>query len=99
MKLSEVQIIRSTLGPVVGWSWITMLLRSMLKKKRVFGKTRWSNLDGDEAKFAKRMSIAPAIYLELEKRVGKKRALEATHELLVSTGCSEQWNHLNSLDL
>jgi len=99
MKLKEIQIIRSILSASIGWSWPVVLLKAMARKNAVFSRTRWSSTRGAESEFVKRISVAPALYVELGKRIGKDKAFEVMEELLVSIGCSEQWDHLNSMDV
>ena len=99
MKLKEIQIIKSALSVCFGRSWPIVLLKALVRKNTVFTQTRWSKIRGPESEFVKRISVAPALYIELKERIGRDEAFEVMEELLVSIGCSEQWNHLNSLNL
>jgi hypothetical protein len=99
MKLKEIQIIKSILSASIGWSWPVVLLKALTRKNAVFSKTRWSNTRGSESEFVKRISVAPALYIELGERIGRDKAFEVMEELLVSIGCEEQWDHLNSMDV
>jgi hypothetical protein len=99
MKLKETQIITSILRTRIGWSFPILILKAMVRKKAVFRKTRWSSIPGSESEFVKRISLAPALYVELEKKVGREGAFEVMDDLLVSVGCNEQWGHLNALDV
>jgi hypothetical protein len=74
------------------------MLKAMGRKKGIFSETRWSNIPGSESEFVKRISLVPAHYVELEKSVGREGAFEVMEDLLVSIGCNEQWEHLNTLD-
>ena len=98
MKLKEIQIIKSILSTRIGWSWPVVLLKALVRKNAVFNKTRWSKDRGSESEFVKRISVAPALYQELGERIGRDAAFEVVEELLVSIGCAEQWDHLNSMD-
>jgi hypothetical protein len=99
MKLKEIQIIKAILSKSIGWSWPVVLLKALARKNAVFSKTSWSNTRGSESGFVKRISLAPALYMELRERIGRDEAFEVVEELLVSIGCEEQWHHLNSMDL
>lgn len=99
MKLNEIPIIKSILSAHIGSSWPVVLLKALVRKSAVFIKTRWSGTSGLESGFVKRLSIAPALYIELGKKIGTDKAFEVMEELLVSIGCREQWDHLNSMDV
>jgi len=99
MKLKEIQNIKSALSVSIGWSWPFVLLKVLAKKNALFSKTRWAKTGGLETKFIKRVSVAPALYVELGKWIGRDKAFEVLDELLVSIGCNEQWDHLNSMDV
>jgi len=99
MKLKEIRIIKSILNARIGWSWPVVLLKAMVKKNAVLSKTRWSKTRGPESEFVKQISVAPALYIELGRRIGRDKAFEIMEELLVSIGCNEQWDHLNSMDV
>ena len=99
MKLEGIQTIKSVLNARIGRSWPVVLLKAMVRKNVVFSKTRWSKTRGPESEFIKRMSLAPALYIELGKRIGRDMAFEVMEELLISIGCNEQWDYLNSMDV
>jgi hypothetical protein len=98
MKLKEMQIIRSVLKARIGGSWFIYLPRAHSMKMSIFRKTRWAKTKDPEAEFVKRMSIAPALYTNLESRVGGEKAFKVMEEILLSIGCHEQWEHLRSMD-
>jgi hypothetical protein len=98
MKLKEIRIITFILLRRLGWSFPTLILKARARKKAIFRKTRWSSIPGSESEFVKRISLAPALYVELEKKVGREGAFEVMEDLLVSIGCNEQWEHLNAID-
>jgi hypothetical protein len=98
MKLKETQIITSILRTRIGWSWPAVMLKAGARKKVIFSKTRWSSIPGYESEFVKRISLAPALYVDLEKSVGREGAFEVMEDLLVSVGCNDQLEHLSVLD-
>ena len=98
MKLKEMRIITPILRASTGWSWPVVLLRALAGKNAVFSSTRWSNTTGPETEFVRRMSVAPPLYRELAGKLGRDEAFEVAKKLLVSIGCAEQWDHLNTMD-
>ncbi len=99
MKNNEIQTIRSVLSANIGWSWPVVLVKALTGKNAVFKRTRWSENSGAESEFVKRLTIAPALYHEIGRKIGKDNAYKVMEELLVTFGCKEQWDHLNSLNL
>lgn len=95
----ELKTTKAILRSEIGWSWPTFVLRSTFSKRRIYARTRWADMEGVEAEFAKRISLAPAIYSGLKDRIGQDRAYESMRRILVTVGLEEQWDHLNSLDL
>jgi len=98
MKLKETQIITSILRTRIGWSFPILILKARARKKVKLSETRWSSISGSESEFVRRISLAPALYVELEKSVGREGAFEVMEDLLASVGCNEQWEHLKALD-
>ena len=98
VNLKETEVIRSVLGERIGWRWPVVLLKAMSKRRASLAGTRWSNIRGPEADFVRRLCIAPALYRVLEARIGREEASGAMNEILVSIGCREQWDHLNTMD-
>lgn len=98
MKFKEIKTIKSILSARIGRVWPLVLLTALARKNAIFNKTRWSKIRGLESEFIKRISPAPALYVTLGKRLGRDKAFEVMEELLVSIGCEEQWDHLNSMD-
>jgi len=70
VKFADIRIIGSALNAIFGWSWPVVLLKALIRKKAVLSKTRWSDAQGPESEFVKRISLAPALYLELGERAG-----------------------------
>jgi hypothetical protein len=98
MKLKEIRIIISILRTRIGWSFPILILKAKARKKVILSETRWSTIPGSESEFVRRISLAPALYVELGKRIGREGAFEVMEDLLVSIGCNEQWAHLKSMD-
>jgi len=99
MKIREVKIIRSVLRKEIGWLWALFMVKCLISGNAIFRKTHWAGVRDEESRFVKRFSLACAIYIELGGKIGKENAFEAMKKILVPIGCSEQWNHLNSLNL
>jgi len=97
--MKEFNLIKSILSKEIGWIWPIFLLKCMIKKRSIFNKTHWIGKKNDETKFVKRLSLASAIYLELQNGFDKNKAFEIMREMLIPIGCNEQWNHLKSLNL
>jgi hypothetical protein len=76
-----------------------VLLEAVATRNALLSKTRWAETSGPESEFAKRLSLAPALYGSLGRRIGRDQASQAMHEIIVSVGWSEQWDHLNSMHL
>ena len=99
MKIREVKIIGSTLRKEMSVFWPLFFFKCFIKKKGIFNKTHWSNEHTEESDFAKRLSLASAMYLEFQNKFGREKAFEIMKKLLLSVGCNEQWEHLHSLPL
>ena len=99
MKPKQIQTIKSILNASIGWSWPVVLLKALIKKRKIYSETRWAKATGSEAEFVKRICVAPALYIELAETIGKHKAFEVLERLLVSIGCQEQWDHLNSMEM
>ena len=97
MKIKEIQILASLMKSRMGWAWPIVLLKAWLGKNTILEQTRWSTSRGPESEFVRRLSLSPSLYLDLIKRIGIVKAFEIMHELLVSIGCNEQWEHLHSM--
>lgn len=95
----ELKIIRTVLKKEIGWSWFPFLIKCFFKKRSIFNKTHWAQEKTLESKFVKRLSLASAMFLELKEKYGKDKAFEIMKQLLINTGCNEQWNYLKSLEL
>jgi hypothetical protein len=98
MKSKEIQTTISVLIAELGWSGFLPLLKTVIRKNLIFSNTSWSSNMGPEAQFVKRISIAPALYLELARKIGRDKAFNTVAELLIYIGCNDQWNHLNAID-
>ena len=99
MNIKEIQIIKSVSSKEIGWSWPLFIIKCLIRKRSVFNNTHWANEKGAESKFAKRLSISAAMFLNLKEKMIKERAFETMRKILVPIGCNEQWENLNSLDI
>ena len=99
MKIQEVKTIKSVLSKESGWLWPLFLVKCLIRGNAIFRKTHWAEVKGRESGFVKRLSLACAVYAGLGEKIGKEKAFEVIKKILVPIGCSEQWNHLNSLNL
>jgi hypothetical protein len=99
MKIREVKIIKSVLSKTIGWSWPLFLVKCLIKGNAIFGKTHWAEVKSQELRLVKRLSLVCALYVGLGDKTGKEKAFEIMKKMLLAIGCSEQWNHLNSLNL
>ena len=97
MNIKEIKIIKSVSSKEIGWSWPLFIIKCLIRKRSVFNNTHWANEKGAESKFAKRLSISAAMYLNLKEKMIKERAFETMRKILVPIGCNEQWKHLESL--
>ena len=97
MNFAEIKIVKSVISKEIGLLWIPFLIKCFIKKKSVFKNTHWINEESSESKFTKRLSFASTLYLELQKKFGKKKAFDVMRKILVPIGCNEQWQHLHTL--
>jgi len=99
MEIEEIKILKSVLSKEIGWLWPIFLIKCLFRKRPVFNKSRWSKSEGAESEFVKRFSFASAVYLELQKKLGKEKALEIMKNIMVPVGYNEQWKHFQSLEV
>ena len=97
--MNEFNQIKSVLSKEIGWLWLILLLKCMIKKRSIFNKTRWKENRNDEAKFVKRLSLASAMYLELQNMFDENKAFRIMRKILIPIGCEEMWKYLKSLNL
>ena len=90
MKLSEIRIIRSILGKVIGRIWFLFVLSCLRKARSLFKNTKWGLEHGPEAQFVKRLTLAAAIYKELTVKFGKETAFDIVQRIVVKIGFEEQ---------
>ena len=76
MKLQEIKIGSSVLKKEIGWSWLWLFIKALIKKRAVFNNSPWAKQNNEEAKLAKRLAITVALYQELIKKIGKQKAFE-----------------------
>lgn len=95
----QVQILRSVLRQEIGWSWPLLLGSSLVKKNTVIADTRWAKNADEEAIFVRRLAIIASIFKQLIKKTNRDRAFRIMRKIVISAGCSEQWEHIRSLNL
>jgi hypothetical protein len=89
MKTSDLKVTLSAVRGSLGPSWPLLLVRSGIYSNKVFKNTHWASTPGEEAKFVKRMAIAPATYLKLGEKLGKEKAYEVMEQILVTVGVDD----------
>ncbi|MBA7592647.1 hypothetical protein ES708_34839 [subsurface metagenome] len=99
MKIIEIKIMKSVLSEGIGWSWPLFLIRCLIRKSSVFKNTHWAKEKSTESEFAKRLSIAAAIYLSLVEKIRKEKALELMREILIPVSVSEMEQNLDSSNI
>ena len=99
MKLQEIKIGSSVLKKEIGWSWLWLFIKALIKKRAVFNNSPWAKQNNEEAKLAKRLAITVALYQELIKKIGKQKAFEIMGKIIIPIGYNEQVEILNSLNL
>jgi L-2-amino-thiazoline-4-carboxylic acid hydrolase len=80
-----------------GRRWPVILLCSLVSARSLVRGTRWAAEGTAEARFVRRMALAPAIYLELKERLGADKALAAVRESITAIGLREVTGTLRSL--
>lgn len=68
-----------------------------MMKGAIFGKTRWKRASDAEAELAKRLSIAPALYVNLQKLIDKEEAYGVMEKICISCHLNEYWHLFNTL--
>ena len=98
MSLEKLKIVILALYQEIGWGWPIFLLRCTRRSAGIFSKTHWSKSKGSESGFVRRLAFASAMYLELQKKPGEKRAFEIMDRILIQIVCNEQWQYYRSLN-
>ena len=89
MKLRDVRFITAALSEEVGWTWQSLMTRSLIKSRSIFRSTPWARESGAESEYAKRLSVAAALYQYLVERVGKEPAFEIMRKILVASSVGD----------
>ena len=63
--------------------WILFLIKSFIKSKSLFKKTKWARKKDDESKFVKSMMLIPVFYLNFKKKFDDEKALEIINEIII----------------
>jgi hypothetical protein len=64
------------------------MIRTFLKAKNLFKKTKWAKTKAKEGKYAKSILILAALYLNLKKKVTKEKALEIMKQIVIRLSSS-----------
>jgi hypothetical protein len=94
-KMNEKRVIIKNLKSATGHSWF-FLLRCKLKSKKLFKKTNWALIKGEESRFAKKLSLSAAIYLELLKKFDDERSFDIIKKILTPIGTNEMSNLISN---
>jgi len=99
-NLQTITILGSVLSQAVGWSWPVFLAGCWGHSRAVFRQTRWATpaVSGEEARYAKRFSLAAAMYLRLGERLGREPALAVMRKILLPIGDATSRRFYDSLD-
>jgi hypothetical protein len=95
MNFSEMKIIKRALQKELGWSWLILLIKCLIAKRKIYNQTHWAKKTSIESQFAKRLSVSTAMYRELLKRLDRDKAFEIMREILVPIGTKEQLDNLD----
>jgi hypothetical protein len=99
LSREQFQILKSVLRQEIGWRWPLLLASSLIKKNKVVAGTRWAENDDDEALFVRRIAITASLFKQLIKKADRDRAFRIMRKIVIPAGCSEQWEHIRSLNL
>ena len=97
MKPTERNIVKAVLSKEIGWFYIPLLFKCIIRKKSIFKNCHWTNEQSPESEFVKRLSFASALYLELQKKMSTEKSFEIMRKILVSIGCKQQWEQFYTL--
>ena len=87
----------SVLRKKVGWHWPIIVFKALRKKNGILKKTRWKDGKTLEEKFVQRLSIACAVYEQLQDGFPKEDAFNAMREIIVPIGTQEQISHYSTI--
>ncbi len=97
MKIKEIKIVKSVLSKEIGWLWLILLTRCLIRKNAVFKKTHWAKIKNTETELFKRLSLVAASYMGLQAKFGKEKAFKIMRKIIVPIGCNEPMILLQSL--
>jgi hypothetical protein len=85
---STITTVRRVLRSELGWVWPIVLLGTLVRQRALLAATRWAapGAPADEARYARRLALASALYLILRARLGRPRAYAAMRRLLIPIG-------------
>lgn len=99
MTAGQIKILRSVLKEQIGRTWPLFFAQCVIQGKKLFRNTRWARNPGEESEFVMRLAIAPAIYVDLQRKTGKEKAFEATKKIVTPIALNKLLHHLKTLNL
>ena len=89
--LTTIATVRRVLRRELGRIWPIFLLGSLVRRRAIITRTRWATpaVHPAEARYARRLALASAVYLSLSARIGQPRAYAAMRQLLLPIGLAE----------
>lgn len=89
--LTTIATVRRVLRRELGRIWPIFLLGSLVRRRAIITRTRWATpaVHSAEARYARRLALASAVYLSLSARIGQPRAYAAMRQLLLPIGLAE----------
>jgi hypothetical protein len=76
----------SVLKSKVGWHWLSIVVKALRKKNSILKNSHWKEGKTPEERFVQRLSLARAIYAQLEDMLSKDEAFETMREIIVPIG-------------
>lgn len=68
---------------------LLLLLKAKKNSRKIYDKTSWSKKKNNETSLAKRLSFLTALYVDLVKRKGEKKAFQIIHNIIIPIGIDE----------
>jgi hypothetical protein len=80
--------VRRVLRDELGWIWPIVLLGCVVRQRALLARIRWAapGVPRAEARYARRLALASAVYLSLSARLGQPRAYAVMRRLLLPIG-------------
>lgn len=97
MRETDVWTTVSVLRRYVGRSWPIVLAKGPVSARSLVRQTRWGGQRSEEADYIRRTALAPAVYLQLKRRLGPEQALGAVRQIVKTIGLREMNRTLESV--